>query len=68
MKCPVCKCIYFYVKDPENPFIFYNFSIKNEKVVFDPDVDASKAPAVGEETEIFCTQCSWSGKFRDLEA
>jgi hypothetical protein len=65
MKCPVCQCTHFYVKDPENPFIFYNFSIKNGEVVFDPGVDTAKAPAVDENTIIFCIQCSWSGKFRD---
>jgi hypothetical protein len=26
MKCPVCGCEYFYVKNPDNPLKYYQFT------------------------------------------
>ncbi len=33
---------------------------------FDPDSDPSKAPAINADTETFCNQCAWHGKFEAL--
>jgi hypothetical protein len=27
MKCPVCDCEYFYVKNPDNPYKYYQFKL-----------------------------------------
>jgi hypothetical protein len=67
MKCPVCRSQKFYVKDPEDDYETHRFRIQDGAVLFDPDADASNAPAVSSDTETFCNQCAWHGKLNALD-
>jgi hypothetical protein len=67
MKCPVCGCQDFFVKNPEDEFEVYPFDVKDGKVRFDAEVDASQAPAVSERTETFCDKCAWHGPLTEME-
>ncbi len=61
-KCPVCGCEEFYVKDPDDEYETYEFTCKDGKVCFDPDVDESDAPEMDENVETYCNRCSWHDK------
>jgi hypothetical protein len=65
MKCPLCGSKCFYVKDPDNAFEMYEFEIVDGKIVFQ-DVE-SDPPQIDEETEIYCNECAWHGKLRELK-
>jgi len=67
MKCPVCRSQKFYVRDPEDEYEIYSFNCREESVCFDTDVDTSKAPVISSDTETFCNQCAWHGKFGTLD-
>jgi hypothetical protein len=67
MKCPLCRSAHFYVKDPEDAYEMYTFNCGDGSICFDPDVDPSLAPTIGAETETFCNQCAWHGKFQELK-
>ena len=36
MKCPVCGCIKFYVKDPADEYETYEFECNDGVICFDP--------------------------------
>ncbi|RPJ15688.1 MAG: hypothetical protein EHM30_08240 [Desulfobacteraceae bacterium] len=67
MKCPACRSENFYLKDPEDEYEIHPFRIKDGVVCFDPDTDILNAPAVSSDTETFCNQCAWHGKFNALD-
>jgi hypothetical protein len=67
MKCPVCGCQGFYVKDPEDEFETYELRVGDGGIAFEPGTDASAAPALGDATETFCNKCSWHGKLGELD-
>ncbi|MBU0545378.1 MAG: hypothetical protein KKH97_08580 [Proteobacteria bacterium] len=66
MKCPVCRSHKFYVRDPDDEYEMYSFNCAEGEACFDPDSDPSKAPAINADTETFCNQCAWHGKFEAL--
>ncbi len=66
MKCPLCGCEKFYVKDPDDEYETYGFELHDGKVAFGPDVDASSCPEVCYDTETYCDKCSWHGDFKEL--
>ncbi len=66
MKCPLCRSQQFYVKDPEDEYELYPFDCSSGSICFDPEVDLSRAPVIADETETFCNQCAWHGKYREL--
>ncbi len=65
MKCPLCGSKHFYIKDPDNAYEIYEFEYVDDKIVFQEDTP--EAPGIFEETEIYCTQCAWHGKQRELK-
>lgn len=65
-KCPLCSSHSFYVKDPEDVYEVYEFDVENDEIVFALEENASEAPAIQEDTETYCTRCSWHGKFNTL--
>lgn len=67
MKCPFCRSEHFFVKDPEDAYETYAFRCRDESICFDPDVDASLAPLIDTDTETFCSQCAWHGKYQELK-
>ncbi len=67
MKCPLCRSQHFYVKDPEDAYEMYPFNCSEGSICFDSDVDPSRTPTIDAETETFCNQCAWHGKFQALK-
>jgi hypothetical protein len=66
MECPICGCQEFFVKDPEDEFETYEFSVASGAVRFSADVENASAPEVQEASETFCNKCAWHGKFQEL--
>ena len=67
MECPLCGCEEFYVKNPEDEFETFEFSVASGGVRFSADAEDAAAPEVQEATETFCNRCSWHGKFQELK-
>ena len=66
MKCPVCGCEYFYVKNPDNPYKYYQFTCKDGEAHFSAEVDQNEVPEMTDETQTHCIQCVWQGEFKRL--
>ena len=67
MKCPLCGCEEFYVKDPDDEYELYEFTCKDGAVVFQEGVDADGAPPVDDATETYCNRCAWHGRKETLK-
>lgn len=65
-KCPVCGCMTFYVKDPDDPYESYSFACGDGGVRLDSSVDADEAPEIGAETLTYCDRCAWHGPLKSL--
>jgi len=63
VKCPVCGCIKFYVKDSVDEYETYGFECPDGVICFD---HAGEPPEITKETETYCNQCSWHDKFKTL--
>ena len=66
MKCPLCGCPHFFVKDPEDEFETYSFTCPEGCAIFDAEIP--QGLAVEANTEVFCDRCSWHGPFSALAA
>ncbi len=67
MKCPTCGCNSFYVKDADDEYDIYEFTCPEGRIEFN-DLDADQdVPQITNETETFCNQCAWHGKFSELK-
>ena len=66
MKCPICGCIQFYVKDPDDEYETYEFEFKNGVIRFDDEVRQSEIAEISKETETYCNKCAWHDKFKTL--
>ena len=66
MKCPVCSCANFYIKDPEDEYETYEFELKDGQFAFSSEDDAAAAPEIQDQTEAFCNKCSWHGNLKEL--
>ena len=67
MKCPLCGCEKFYVKDQEDEYTTYCFSCSGNGIVFELDSSECNVPDITEITEISCDRCAWHGKLEDLK-
>jgi hypothetical protein len=67
MECPLCGCQDFFVKDPEDEFETFEFSVASGDVSFSAEAEDASAPEVQETTETFCSRCSWHGNFQELK-
>ena len=67
MKCPVCGCQNFFVKDPDDEFETYEFQFREGSVEFGSEEDMSLSFIVQDDTETFCDKCSWHGKLKELK-
>ena len=67
MKCPICGCQNFFVKDPEDEFETHEFSVAGGEVSFSADAQDAPVPKVQETTETFCNKCTWHGEFQKLK-
>ena len=66
MKCPLCGCQTFYVKDPDDEYETCEFELRDGRVQFTGEDEASCSPEVGDDSETYCNKCSWHGKLEDL--
>jgi len=66
MECPICGCQDFFVKDPEDEFETYEFSVASGAVRFSAEAEDTPVPEVRDTTETFCNRCSWHGKYQEL--
>ena len=66
MECPLCGCQDFYIKNPDDEFETYEFSVGSGEVRFSADGDEPSAADVRDTTETFCNRCAWHGKLEDL--
>ncbi len=62
MKCPVCGCQRFFIKDPADEYETHEFDVKQGRPEFEGD-----AWEVLPETETHCTRCSWHDRFDKLK-
>lgn len=68
MKCPVCRCEKFFVKDPEDEYETYEIEMKAGLVAFcDPDEAEAGDFEIEAGTEAYCDKCTWHGKVQDLK-
>jgi hypothetical protein len=67
MKCPVCGCLEFYVKDPEDEFETYELSVADGGVRLAAGGEGPAPVAVVDATETFCNRCSWHGQLKELK-
>lgn len=67
MKCPICGCQNFFVKNPDDEFETHGFSVASGDVHFSADSEDAPVPVVQETTETFCDRCTWRGKFQELK-
>lgn len=68
MKCPICQCEQFYIKDPDDAFETYEFECKEGEICFDENTDASGAPEIVGNTDTWCNRCAWHGPFKELKS
>ncbi len=66
-KCPVCGCVQFYVKDPDDEFEVYEFECRKGQVCFDPGAETSGCPDINDQTEVFCNACVWHDRFEKIK-
>jgi hypothetical protein len=66
MRCPVCGCVKFYVKDPVDEYETHGFKCPDGVICFDSHGSDSQPPEMNEETETYCNQCAWHDKFKTL--
>ncbi len=67
MQCPYCGCQRFYIKDSTDEFETYGFDCQSGHVYFDPGLGESVLPDVTDDSHIFCDQCAWNGKFKEIK-
>ena len=67
MKCPMCGCQKFFLKDPDDEYEVFPFDVSKGEVHFDADVDTDDAPKVDDKTETYCEDCAWHGKLDDMK-
>ena len=65
MKCPVCKCEKFFVKDPDDEYETYGIELKDGHPVFCDQDEAGDLQLDGG-TETYCNKCAWHGKLQEL--
>ena len=66
MKCPVRRCVDFYIKDSQDELETNEFELKDGQVAFSSKDNAVVALEIQQQTEAFCNKCSWHGKRREL--
>ncbi len=65
MKCPLCGCETFYVKDPEDEYETYYFTCSDEGVkTFEEN--HPYPPELDTDTTVYCENCAWKGGLGQL--
>jgi len=66
-ECPMCGCAQFYVKNPEDDFEMYEFAVQEGAIVFPSKEVEDGCPEIRDDTETYCDNCSWHGKWNELK-
>jgi hypothetical protein len=66
VKCPLCRSTDFYVKDPQDSFTTYPFSLAGDGPQFSADSLEDEPPPLEEHTETYCARCAWHGRLAAL--
>lgn len=67
MACPLCGCEHFYVKHPDDEYETYEFDVRNGEILFASEDAKSECPEIGDDTEAFCDNCAWHGKWKEIQ-
>jgi hypothetical protein len=67
MKCPICGCQNFYIKNPDDEFETHEFNVAGGETSFSAGAEGGPVPELQETTEAFCNRCSWHGRFEELK-
>jgi hypothetical protein len=68
MTCPTCACEHFYVRDSDDEYEMHEFDLQGgDEVVFTAEEAEEGKTEIRDETEIYCDNCSWHGKFKALK-
>ncbi len=67
MACPICQSKRFYLKDPEDDYEIFEFKCEKGRIQFNDEEDATQAPKLSEDPEIYCQRCAWHGKIAGVE-
>jgi hypothetical protein len=62
----MCGCDHFYVKNPDDEYEMHEFHLQGGQVVFTSLEAAEGKPEIRDETETYCDNCSWHGKFHEI--
>jgi hypothetical protein len=66
MACPVCACDRFYVKGQEDEYDMQEFDLRYGEVFIAAEETENGKIEIQDETEVFCDNCSWHGKLKEL--
>ena len=61
--CPVCGSLSFYVKDSQDEFETYGFTLADGRAVCD---DSASCGIVAGAAESYCSRCSWHGRIAEV--
>jgi hypothetical protein len=67
MQCPFCGCQRFYTKDATDEFETYGFDCQTGEICFDAGIEESNTPDLNDDTHIYCDQCAWNGRFKEIK-
>jgi len=67
LKCPLCGCRSFYIKDAEDEYGTHLFELKNGEVVFRAESSAEDRPTIDSGSVTYCERCTWHGQFKKLK-
>jgi hypothetical protein len=67
MECPLCGCQDFFIKDPQDEFETYEFSVSGGELRFRADAEGAEVPEVRDATETYCNRCAWHGRYQELK-
>ncbi len=65
--CPYCGAKHFYVKDPEDQYNIFNFSLADGAIEYSDTAAGADNIQLSEDTEIFCEKCAWHDKMKTLK-
>ncbi len=68
MKCPICGCTNFFVKDPEDQFEIYKFNLNEDgEICFEETINPDSYPQIRPDSSVYCDECAWNGRFSELQ-
>jgi hypothetical protein len=68
MKCPLCNCESFFVKNPDDEYDIYEFTCSNGETTFETDAGEDDVPQISDATETYCNKCVWHGKMDTIKS